>query len=731
MLGAGLMMAHQVAGKAARDGLFLSRYPVSDLPKMIVGAALLAVLLGWMFTRLLSRYSPRKVVPIAILSSGILQCLEWFFLSHHPDLIVVLVYLHIVGFGAVLLSGFWSVANEVFDPREAKARFGRIAGMGTAGGITGGVLAERVVAQFDAASILLLLTILHLIAASLLFYLGSLNQTTPSESRGYSSEGSSSLEAFRKAPFLWSLATLVLLGTTSAALLDYLFKSGASIEFGKGEPLVRFFAAFYTGSQVLTFLVQTVLTRFSLEKLGLARTVMALPTTILAGSIGRLLVPTFPMITGVRSLELILRGSLFRSGYELFYTPIPAREKRSVKTIIDVGFDRLGDAVGAGVLQLLILLSVSSMDQYILIFSAGLAIISIWITTRMDKAYLRVLEQGLLNRAVELDVAEVQDSTTMSAVLRSLPITSLSGERIASVAEAGAAPLIQQSDPFWQKVQVFRSGDIRRVREELASIHQLDPFLVPHLIRLLAWDGVSEQVRDILIESGPRVIGQLCDILLDDSQDFTIRRRIPRILARIGGQRSVYGLESGLNDSRFEVRFQCGRALDYIHQTQHELKVEKDWILEVVEKELSVSRPIWQSRKFLDSRDTEDSFSFLDEAIRERTDQSLDHIFSLLALILPRAPLMTAFRALYSEDRLLHGLAMEYLESVIPERVRGKLIELRDAEPISTEIRNPQDILDQLMGSSQNLEREFRIPSGDVPLPDGKRSRATPESDPH
>ena len=34
--------------------------------------------------------------------------------------VVTMVYLHLVGFGAILLSGFWSVANEVFDPREAK-----------------------------------------------------------------------------------------------------------------------------------------------------------------------------------------------------------------------------------------------------------------------------------------------------------------------------------------------------------------------------------------------------------------------------------------------------------------------------------------------------------------------------------------------------------------------------------------------------------------------------------
>ena len=49
-----------------------------------------------------------------------------------------------------------------------------------------------------------------------------------------------------------------------------------------------------------------------------------------------------------RGGESVFRGSLFRTGYELFFTPIPPHDKRAAKSIIDVGFDRLGDAVGGG-----------------------------------------------------------------------------------------------------------------------------------------------------------------------------------------------------------------------------------------------------------------------------------------------------------------------------------------------------------------------------------------------
>ena len=58
----------------------------------------------------------------------------------------------------------------------------------------------------------------------------------------------------------------------------------------------------------------------------------------------------------VRGGETVFRGSLFRTGYEVFYTPVPPDEKRAAKSLIDVGFDRLGDALGGGLISLVILL---------------------------------------------------------------------------------------------------------------------------------------------------------------------------------------------------------------------------------------------------------------------------------------------------------------------------------------------------------------------------------------
>jgi hypothetical protein len=56
-----------------------------------------------------------------------------------------------------------------------------------------------------------------------------------------------------------------------------------------------------------------------------------------------------------------------------------------------------------------------------------------------------------------------------------------------------------------------------------------------------------------------------------------------------------------------------------------------------------------------------------------QASQSLGHVFTLLALVLPAEPLRVAFRGLHSDDQRLRGTALEYLESVLPRDVRDLL----------------------------------------------------------
>jgi hypothetical protein len=138
---------------------------------------------------------------------------------------------------------------------------------------------------------------------------------------------------------------------TSAALADYVFKARVVETFGRGDQLLQFFAIYYAATSFVTFLVQATSSRKVLERFGLAVTTSTPSLALLAGGVGNLIAPGFASLVAARAVESAFRGSLFRAGYELLYTPIPARQKRPAKSIIDVAFDRLGDALGGGLVR--------------------------------------------------------------------------------------------------------------------------------------------------------------------------------------------------------------------------------------------------------------------------------------------------------------------------------------------------------------------------------------------
>ena len=93
---------------------------------------------------------------------------------------------------------------------------------------------------------------------------------------------------------------------------------------------------------------------------------------------------------------------------------------------------------------------------------------------------------------------------------------------------------------------------------------------------------------------------------------------------------------------------------------------------DVVRREVAVGRPVWESHRLLDTVEA-DMRSFVDEFLKDRAGQSLAHVFTLLSLVLPTAPLQIAYRGLHTDDPGLRGTALEYLEGVLPATLRQSL----------------------------------------------------------
>src|SRR6185503_8601217 len=112
---------------------------VAGLAWMVIVASVLSILTGVAGAKLMASIPPGKVVPRAFVLSAALLIMAWAISSWSNAVGAVLVYLQIAALGSALISGFWSLLSDRFDPHAARKQFGRIVAASTFGGMIGGL----------------------------------------------------------------------------------------------------------------------------------------------------------------------------------------------------------------------------------------------------------------------------------------------------------------------------------------------------------------------------------------------------------------------------------------------------------------------------------------------------------------------------------------------------------------------------------------------------------------
>ena len=665
MMTAGLMLAHQVAAKAFRDTTFLTAWPATALPLMTIGTAVLTVTLAPVFSRFLERFSTLAVVSVGFSLSACGHALEWAFFDA-SRWIAVVIYLHLAGVGAVLLSGFWSLIAERFDPAGARTSYGRITAAGTAGGIIGSFAAERLATMVSSEAVLIMLAALHLLCAGGV----TMMQRAPAllaRDNASTEAGPSGLRETFRTPYLRTIAVFVILTSASSAIVDFLLKSQARASFGTGPELLRFFTVFYGTVQVFSFLAQTRAERV-VRQFGMSGTINALPGAVGGLGLVALVFPAWPIITALRGLEAVLHNSLFRSGYELLFIPMDARMRNRAKTVLDVVCDRAGEAAGSGVVQLVLLIGVASLSSSLLAIALVCAAVALWVGQRFATLYVGLVEDQLLKYR---DAPQVSMVSEAGWTLLQVPGSTLAAPPETPLSVAPRPTPTRPADPPIELLADLRSREESRVRTALGRTSTLGRIHVAQVIDLLAWDDVLPAAWTALEHLAPTHLGMLTDAMLDPATDFAIRRRLPRILGTVTTRRSLDGLVNGLSDSRFEVRYHCSRAINRILARNHELAIDRPQMIAAVERELSVPPQRWRGYRLLDRPEVEGSSDVA--APPEDSSRYLEHVLLLLSTIVGRDPLDAAVHGVRSADPGVRGLAFEYLDQVLPPAVVERL----------------------------------------------------------
>jgi AAA family ATP:ADP antiporter len=695
-----LLVAQYVASKATRDALFLTHFPVTDLPKTIIGAALLAVAGVLLMSRLLVRFGPTRVVPAGLALSAAAFAAEWMFLPVYPQAAVALLYLHVSGTGAILISGFWSVINERFDPHAARRAIAKVAAAATLGGVLGGLIAQRVAALSETSMMLPLLALMNAGSALLV---NNVSPQAPAGRLPASPQGSAlGIRLFLRLRYLHLMALLGLLTAVAATLLDYALKSEAAARFTTGQELMEFFSLFYAVIGVATFATQTALGGRVLERFGLGVTIAVQPVLVIATGLLAVIATKLWTVVLARASEFVLVNSFYRSSFELLYTPLPPEEKRATKTLVDVGAQRTGDMVGSGLL-LLLLLFLPGLDSATVVLAAvAVCVAMLLLVYRLRRGYVEQLAHSLRDGVVSLQDVDIVDATTRMT----LSSSGIAVDREQMLAEtgqrapqpAGDAPAADgaNGDPLVRATKVLSESKPGPIAALLAE-EPLDLRLVPQVIPLLAREELRPDAQRALRGVATRIVGQVADAFLDPATPLRVRRWLPGLLESSGSQRAFDGLVGGLNDPHFEVRYRCARALARMVASSTALRLDRDAVCAAAERELDMDISTWEEQ----SRRLESAVGRRNEAAPESgPDLSLQYVFTLLGLAFDQQDVAMAFSALQSHDRALHGTALEYLENVLPESLREPLWGRLGVHPIQRRSpRPPRQVVDELLQS--------------------------------
>jgi ATP:ADP antiporter, AAA family len=685
-----LMIAQQVAGKAVRDAVFLSVYRTKHLPYAMAAASVLSLVMVALWPQVTARVTPRRLMPALFAVSAALFAsdLALFSITAHGG--ALFLYLQISALGPIVISTFWSFVDERFDPHTAKRAVSRIAGGGTLGGVLGGLAAWRAADHVSFRGAIAMLGAIHL--ACLLAALAIRPEDgSPSSGRERSRARTSSIGILREVPFLRHLAILVSAGAILSSFLDYVLGAQAVAHYGRDGSLLAFFSLFGLVVSVISLIIQVTLGRLAVEKIGLAVHIAVLPGVVVLGSTFGLAVPGLVSAAILRGAEMVHRNTLFRSAYELFYTPIGEAKKRAVKTLIDVGFDRAGTIAGSLATAVVVHLIVEAQSVLL-----GLVLVVAFLTfpviRRLQAGYVLALEERLREGGDAPPISVDPDDPAREKLI--VHAARVKGDAPRPFEAAADAALVARE---------LADGDAERARAALERLTPETRAAAGFAVVLLGHPDLHRDARVALRGIASHITGQLVDAMLATDGHAVVRRRIPPILASAPGQRVAEGLVAALEDPAFEVRYAAGRALLRVAWAEPALSFARERIARIVIAEAKREEKVVAS--VVDDESLE-GMEPIDIMMRDRVTRGLEHLFNVLSLMLERDALRLCFRALHQEDVRYRGTALEYLETVLPPAVREAIWPLlgETSGPLPSP-RPAREVLEDLTKAIQLNER--------------------------
>lgn len=227
---------------------------------------------------------------------------------------------------------------------------------------------------------------------------------------------------------------------------------------------------------------------------------------------------------------------------------------------------------------------------------------------------------------------------------------------------------------FFQPVLRLLQDDNPQVRVAAveAAGAMKSPELVPALIYKLADAPVAMAAVRALIAYGANIEPTLFKVLHNRTEDIRVRRRVPRVLERVGGRDAFDHLIRALQTKDPRLRAQVARAAARIRERNPHFRVDPDRLGRAIHEQL---RSAYQTLQV-----TQDLGLPLDhllsEALLARHQQHLSLAFGLLEIQYPARTIQLVHANLDSENRAIRANALEVVDNVVSSEQARLLLPL-------------------------------------------------------
>jgi ATP:ADP antiporter, AAA family len=402
------MTAYNIVQPITR-GRFISSLGADNLPYVLLVSVFIVGFIMQGYSRLGALLPGRWVVPVT--QGGMVLLLVGFWVGAGYGWVAVDVALYLFGqiYAVLLISQFWTLANIIFDPRQAKRLFGFIGGGASLGGVAGGGITSLLTETVGNANLLLVsagvLALCGMLVVLIVRHTRSedlvgLEEAGKEEGVG----GGEAIQMLRRSRHLQIIAIVIAMTSIGAGLIDQ--QLNMAIEAAKGSEGADAMTAVLANVRVYTslvgFVIQVWLTSRIQRFLGIGFALLILPIGLGSTAAVILLSAQLWAPFFARVFDQSIRYTVDKTSREILFLPLPADIKAKAKPFVDVTVDRVGRAANA--LILLVLIKPWGLNlSWPQVSYASLAIMVVWIglALRARRGYTAAFRKSL-------DVQQVQ-----------------------------------------------------------------------------------------------------------------------------------------------------------------------------------------------------------------------------------------------------------------------------------------------------------------------------------